>query len=187
MLTAAVLVFAKVGLLTIGGGLAMIPLLQDEIVARGWISLSEFTHMISIAEMTPGPIIVNLATYVGFRLGGVIGAIVCTLGVMLPSFVIVTLVSSFLSSHRDNRFVSRVFGVVRPVVVGLIAAAGLTLAGQVLLNSGAGSAQTGLRLDVVSSLIFLVATAMLWKTDSHPIRVLAVGAGLGMVLFSIAG
>ncbi|MGB4670614.1 MAG: chromate transporter, partial [Bacillota bacterium] len=71
MLIKAVLVFAKVGLLTIGGGLAMIPLLQDEIVSRGWISLNEFTHMISIAEMTPGPIIVNLATFTGYKLAGV--------------------------------------------------------------------------------------------------------------------
>lgn len=185
MLITALLVFAKVGLLTIGGGLAMIPLLQDEIVARGWISLSEFTHMISIAEMTPGPIIVNLATYVGFRLGGVVGAVACTLGVMFPSFVIVTLVSSFLSTHWNNRYVSRVFAVVRPVVVGLIASAGLTLAGQVLLGSAVNA--TGSRLDVVSSVIFLVATAMLWKADAHPIKVIGMGAVLGMVLFSIIG
>ena len=120
MLIEPLLVFAKVGLLTIGGGLAMIPLLQEEIVSRGWITIDEFTQMISIAEMTPGPIIVNLATFVGYRLGGIPSAIACTLGVMLPSFVIVTLISSVLFRHRDSRFMSGLFAVVRPAVVGLI-------------------------------------------------------------------
>lgn len=191
MLITAVLVFAKVGLLTIGGGLAMIPLLQDEIVSRGWISLNEFTQMISIAEMTPGPIIVNLATFVGYRLFGITGAIACTLGVMFPSFVIVTLLSSVLFAHKDNPYISRVFSVVRPVVVGLIAGAGISLGAQTL---GSGADANGFTaplniggVDLVAGIIFVLSMILLWRTDSHPAKVLIAGAVLGIILFGITG
>lgn len=191
MLIKAVLVFAKVGLLTIGGGLAMIPLLQDEIVSRGWISLNEFTHMISIAEMTPGPIIVNLATFTGYKLAGVTGAIACTLGVMFPSFVIVTLFSSILIAHKDNPHIPRVFAVIRPVVVGLIAGAGIGLGIQTLsaaADAGGFSAPLQiLGIDLVAAVIFAVSALLLWRTDGHPVKALIVGAVLGIILFSITG
>ncbi len=192
MLITSLWVFAKVGLLTIGGGLAMIPLLQDEIVTRGWITIDEFTHMISISQMTPGPIIVNLATFVGFRLNGVPGAIACTLGVILPSLVIVTLISSVLFKYRNSDFVSRLFAVVRPVVVGLIAGAGVGLAQQALLdvNDGAatqlqGSGLAAIQVDWTASLIFAVSMVLLSKTELHPAKVLATGALLGSVLFTV--
>lgn len=191
MLITALLVFAKVGLLTIGGGLAMIPLLQDEIVSRGWITLADFMHMISISEMTPGPIIVNLATFVGYRLGGVPGAIACTTGVILPSFVIVTLISSVLFRYRDSHLVSTLFAVVRPAVVGLIAGAGVHLARQVLLEDSAqlspGEEAGVLGIDWGASLIFVCSMALLSRTKIHPAKILAVGAVLGVLLFSLMG
>jgi len=186
MLISAMLVFIKVGALTVGGGLAMIPLLQDEIVSRGWISLTEFTHMISIAEMTPGPIIVNLATFVGYRLGGALGAIACTFAVMLPSFAIVTLLSSHLFAHKDNPYVSRVFSIVRPVVVGLIGGAGINLGSQILrAENGYGLQFAG--IDLVAAFIFASTLLLLWKTDSHPVQALMIGAVLGLLLFGITG
>jgi chromate transporter len=194
MLIEPLLVFAKVGLLTIGGGLAMIPLLQEEIVSRGWITIDEFTQMISIAEMTPGPIIVNLATFVGYRLGGIPSAIACTLGVMLPSFVIVTLISSVLFRHRDSRFMSGLFAVVRPAVVGLITGAGLSLARQILLHNAEGSAAAlqvgtlGLHdVDWAAVVIFVCSMTLLAKAKLHPAKVLATGAVLGILSLGIAG
>jgi chromate transporter len=194
MLIKPLLVFAKVGLLTIGGGLAMIPLLQEEIVSRGWITIDEFTQMISIAEMTPGPIFVNLATFVGYRLGGIPSAIACTLGVILPSFVIVTLISSVLFRHRDNPFISGVFAVVRPAVVGLIAGAGISLARQILLHDVDGNSATlragtlGVHdVDWVAVIIFACSVTLLSKTKLHPAKVLAAGAVLGILSLGIAG
>ncbi|NLU42693.1 MAG: chromate transporter [Firmicutes bacterium] len=194
MLITPLLVFAKVGLLTIGGGLAMIPLLQEEIVSRGWITIDEFTQMISIAEMTPGPIIVNLATFVGYRLGGIPSAVACTLGVILPSFVVVTLISSVLFRHKDHPFISGLFAVVRPAVVGLIAGAGLTLARQILLtNTKTGSAAPGAEalglhgVDSAAVVIFVCSMTLLARTRLHPAKVLAAGAVLGMLSLGIAG
>ena len=194
MLIPPLLVFAKVGLLTIGGGLAMIPLLQEEIVSRGWITIDEFTQMISIAEMTPGPIIVNLATFVGYRLGGIPSSIACTLGVILPSFVIVTLISSVLFKHKDHPFMSGLLAVVRPAVVGLIAGAGLSLARQILLANADGNSATleakalGLHgVDLVAVVIFVCSMTLLARTRLHPAKVLAAGAVLGMLSLGIAG
>ena len=120
--------FIKVGMFSVGGGYAAIPLIQNQIVdVHGLMSLEEFTDLITIAEMTPGPISINSATFVGTRLAGVPGAILCTLGCILPSFLICLALAYFYYKYRQLGGVQKVLAALRPAVVALIASAGLSI------------------------------------------------------------
>ena len=122
-------VFFKIGLFGFGGGYAMISLIQNEVVAHhGWISASQFADIIAISQMTPGPIAINSATYIGYTAtGSVWGSALATLGVCTPSLVIMLLVSRFYLKMKNNPYVSQVMKSLRPVVIGLILAAALLL------------------------------------------------------------
>lgn len=120
--------FIKVGLFSVGGGYAAIPLIQNQIVeVRKLLSLEEFTDLITIAEMTPGPISINSATFVGIRLSGIWGAIVCTIGCIVPAFIICTILAHFYYKYRNFSGVQTVLSSLRPAVVSLIASAGLSI------------------------------------------------------------
>lgn len=122
------LAFIQVGLFSVGGGYAAIPLIQNQIVdIHGLMSLAEFTDLITIAEMTPGPISINSATFVGMRLGGIPGVLLCTLGCILPSFFICLTLAFFYYKYRDFSGVQVVLAALRPAVVALIASAGLSI------------------------------------------------------------
>ena len=116
--------FFKIGLFAVGGGMATIPFLQELSQRTGWFSERFITDMIAISESTPGPIGINMATYVGFSLSGVAGGIVATLGTIIPAIVIITLVSKSLEKFSGNKYVDYMFYGLRPAVTGLIAAAG---------------------------------------------------------------
>lgn len=113
-------VFAKMGAFTIGGGYAMIPLIEKELTDRGWISEQEVQDIVVLAQAAPGILAVNMAIYTGHRLGGLKGSILATLGAVMPSFVIILLIAVFFTSFRDNRIVSSIFQGIRPVAVALI-------------------------------------------------------------------
>ena len=120
--------FLQIGLLSFGGGYAALPLIQDQIVSlHGWLSMEEFTDLITISQMTPGPIAINAATFVGLKIAGVPGAIVATLGCVLPSCVIVTLIAGLYLKYRTMRVLQSVLGTLRPAVVALIASAGVSI------------------------------------------------------------
>ena len=120
--------FIQVGLFSVGGGYAAIPLIQDQIVnIHGLMTMSEFTDLITIAEMTPGPISINSATFVGTRLSGVGGAVICTLGCIIPSFIICLTLAHFYYKYRNFGGVQTVLVALRPAVVALIASAGLSI------------------------------------------------------------
>lgn len=122
------LAFIQVGLFSVGGGYAAIPLIQNQIVdIHGLMSLAEFTDLITIAEMTPGPISINSATFVGMRLGGIPGVLLCTLGCILPSFFICLTLAFFYYKYRDFSGVQVVLAALRPAVVALIASVGLSI------------------------------------------------------------
>lgn len=122
------LAFIQVGLFSVGGGYTAIPLIQNQIVdIHGLMSLAEFTDLITIAEMTPGPISINSATFVGMRLGGIPGVLLCTLGCILPSFFICLTLAFFYYKYRDFSGVQVVLAALRPAVVALIASAGLSI------------------------------------------------------------
>ena len=115
--------FFKIGLFTFGGGYAMIPLIQREVIKkRGWIDEKDFLDMLVLAQSTPGPIAVNTAVFVGYKTAGTMGAIATTLGTVLPSFIVILLLALFFSEVRENRYVDAAFRAMRPAVVALIVA-----------------------------------------------------------------
>jgi len=164
--------FAKVGLFTFGGGYAMLPLIESEIIhGRGWLTVREFTDIVAIAEVTPGPIAVNSATFVGYRLAGVLGGIVATLGVVTPSVVIVLALAMLAKRFENSTGLARVKSGMRPAVVGLIAAAALTVARVALV-------------DLKSMMMAAVAALLVFGVKLDPIVVLAISGLLGIIIFS---
>lgn len=115
------LVFSKIGGFTIGGGYAMIPLIQAEVVEKkAWLDQEEFLDVIAIAEVTPGPVAINTSTYVGYKLAGFKGSLVATLGTTIPSFMIILIVAKYLWAYRNNPVLDRIFLGIRPAVVALV-------------------------------------------------------------------
>lgn len=117
----------KVGLFTIGGGAAIIPILQQEVVAKGWITVDEVLTYIAISESTPGPIAINMATFVGSSQAGFLGSLCATLGMVMPSFIIILVIAKFFSKFAENRYIKTVLVSIRPFVVGMILSAGIYL------------------------------------------------------------
>lgn len=126
-LLALFLIFAQIGFLTIGGGLAMLPVMQQTLVSRGLMTIQETVDMVAISQMTPGPFAVNAATYTGMKLYGVWGATAATLGVMTPSIVIISIVARYFFKFKSSRPVNGALSGVRPIIPGLIAAAMLDI------------------------------------------------------------
>lgn len=114
-------VFAKIGAFTIGGGYAMIPIIQDEIVKRGWLPEEELPDIIALAQSAPGILAVNMSIFAGYRLRGIKGSIAATLGSVIPSFLIILLIAMVFTNYQDNPVVVKIFKGIRPVVVSLIA------------------------------------------------------------------
>ena len=128
--------FFQIGLFAVGGGMATLPFLRALAEKTGWFTTALITDMIAISEATPGPIGINMATYVGYQVAGVLGGIMATLGTILPAMIIVTIVSRYLEKFRGNPMVDRAFYGLRPAVTGLIAAAGFDVMKVSLLNDG---------------------------------------------------
>lgn len=171
--------FFKIGALTFGGGLAMIPLIEEEVVTRGWISAAEFVNFIAVAESTPGPIAINMATYVGSELGGFLGAFCATLGVVLPSFTIILIIAKCYEKFKNSTVIKGCMTGLKPCVVGLIGAAAISVFKTVFLPEGfALSIFTDAGL-YVSIGIFAVAMFMAVK-KLHPIAVVCFSAVVGI-------
>ena len=124
--------FFKIGLFTFGGGYAMIPLVKEVVLKYGWLTEEGFYNFIGVCESTPGPIAINMATFVGAEQGGILGSIIATLGVVLPSFIIILLVASLLKRFIKNKYVQAFLKGVKPVVLGLILSTGLVLLAKVV-------------------------------------------------------
>ncbi len=159
--------FIQIGLFSIGGGYAAIPLIKNQVVdLNGWLSLSEFTDLVTIAEMTPGPIAINSATFVGIRIAGISGAIVATLGVILPSCVIVSALFYVYHKYSGVSRLNDMLSSLRPAVVALIAAAGISILRLVVFASQAISR---LNIDWINTVIFLTAILALRRFKASPI------------------
>lgn len=168
--------FLQVGLFSIGGGYAAMPLIQSQAIEKyGWLSLNEFTDLISIAEMTPGPIAVNAATFIGMRMAGIPGALAATFGDILPSFIIVSIL--FLLYNRFGRMpaIQTVMTCLRPAVTALIASAGLTILLNVL-NISRGMAVN--EFNFVAAAVFVTSFAVLRKLRPSPILVMFAAGGV---------
>ncbi len=175
------LTFFKIGAFTFGGGYAMLPFIQDEVLAHQWASMDELINFVAVSESTPGPFAVNIATYVGSEIGGVFGAICATLGVVLPSFIIILIVAKCYLAFKNSRLVKGVMTGLRPVTVGLIGGAVLTI-GQTVFFPVAFSWSVLATASFWCALgIACVAVVMAFK-KVHPIIIITLSAVLGIGL-----
>ena len=174
--------FFRIGFFTVGGGYAMLPLMQQEIELNQWITQQEFIDIIAIAEMTPGPISINAATFIGYRVAGVFGSIVTTTAIILPSLLIILALSQVLEKHREHPLTRSIFAGIRPVVAGLILSAAWFIAATVIFPQGIEEL-TLASFDYASVIIALIVFVMITKYKVDPIKII-IGAGiLGLVIF----
>ena len=183
------LTFFEIGLFTFGGGYAMISLIRDKALALGWLTEEELLNMIAVSESTPGPIAVNMATFVGSTQGGVLGSLVATLGVVLPSFIIILLVCALIRNFLKYKGVQAFLRGVRPCVVALILATAVTMALGILLNCTTlkNGFMPDIRGIIILAILVVVAFAFkkIKKKKLSPILMILISAGLGMLLYSI--
>ncbi len=180
------LTFFEIGAVSFGGGYAMIALMRDKALANGWMTEAELMNMIAVAESSPGPIAVNMATFVGASEGGVLGAALATLGVVLPSFIIILLVASIIRGLLKSRLFNAFMQGVRPAVVAII----LSTATLLLLSTlfGIKSLPTPFAPDTIAILIFAIIAVIspvfkkLFGKKPSPILLILISAGLGIIL-----
>ena len=161
------LTFMKIGMFTIGGGYAMLPLIQREVVDRGWLSKEDFVDVFAVTQSLPGIFAVNISIFVGYRLKKTPGAICCALGTILPSFFIILLIALFFTQVRDNEWVERAFKGLRPAVVALIVVPCLTTA-------------RSIKLTKLQLIIPVAAALLIWQVGVSPAWIIlaAIAGGL---------
>ena len=177
-----------IGAVSFGGGYGMISLIRETVISNGWLTESELINFIAVSESTPGPLAVNMATFIGASQGGILGSMLATLGVVLPSFIIILLISAVLKNLLRYAGVNAFLSGVRPCVVALILATALTLALDTLL--GFTSPGNGLAINGRGLIIFalLIGIRLIYKRlrgkKPSPILMIALSAGLGILLWS---
>ena len=183
------LTFLQVGAFSFGGGYGMISLIREKVLMHGWLGEEELLNMIAVAESTPGPIAVNMATFVGSAQGGIIGALLATLGVVLPSFILILLIAALVRNLLKYTGVNAFLSGIRPCVVGLIVATAIIM----FLNISMGFENVGntLEADIKAVLIFAVLimvsliSKLIFKKKASPILMILISAGFGMIVYSI--
>ena len=176
--------FLQVGALSFGGGYAAMPLIQEQVVnSHSWLTMTEFTNLITIAEMTPGPIAINAATFVGTQIAGVLGAVIATLGCILPSCIVVTLLAYVYMKYRNMSLLQGTLASLRPAVVAMIAKAGITILISAFFLDGT---VTFIRQNICVSMIFFfgIALILLRKFKVNPILAMVL-CGMANVILSI--
>ena len=179
--------FFKIGLFTVGGGYAMLPFIQSEVLRLGWLTNEEIINFIAVSESTPGPFAINIATYVGAQMGGefgiaggILGSLCATLGVVLPSFLIILIIAAFFEKFKDNKIVVGCMSGLKPAVIGLIGSAVISIATTVFFP-------VAITVSVFStpqfyiSLILFIAMAVLALKKVHPIIIICISAVVGIV------
>ncbi len=173
------LTFLKIGAFTFGGGYAMLPLMADEVAANEWMTPDELVNFIAVSESTPGVLAINAATYIGAEVGGFWGAVLATLGVIVPSFVIILIVARFLMKFSTNKYVVSVLTHLKPAVVGLIGSAVITLGQPVFLPNGFKNINIfglGVSLVIFGTMLFLAIK------KKHPILLIGISAVAGIAM-----
>ena len=183
------LTFLKVGAFAFGGGYAMLSLIGDSVLRYGWMTEQELLNFVGVETVVPGPIAVNMATFVGSTQGGILGSLVATLGVVLPSFLVILLIAAFIRNFLKYKGIQAFLGGVRPCVVALILATAITMLLSTLL--GVTTVSGGFAPDVrgIIILAILIAIAFIFKKikkkKPSPILMILISAGLGMLLYSV--
>lgn len=162
--------FLKIGLFTIGGGYAMIPLIEREVVDKKWLDREDFYDLFTITQTLPGVFAVNIAIFVGFKLKKFRGALACAMGTILPSFCIILLIAIFFTQTQDNIYVQKAFKGLRPAVVALIIVPCI-------------SAAKASKLTSKTIVIPIIATLLIWQFDVSPIYII-LGAAIGGIIYS---
>ena len=183
------LTFLEIGAFSFGGGYGMISLIREKVLTYGWLTEEELLNMIAVAESTPGPIAVNMATFVGSAEGGILGAILATLGVVLPSFIIILVIAALMRNLLKYAGVKAFLGGVRPCVIGLILATAITM----LMSTAIGfsSIANPLAINLKGIFIFVILIAIgfvakhVFKKKPSPILMIIISAGLGMLMYSL--
>jgi chromate transporter len=166
--------FFKIGLFTFGGGLAMLPLIQEELLARNWMTIPEFLDLVSVAQMTPGAIGVNSATYVGNKLCGFLGGIVATAGLITPSIIIILILSAILIKLKGNLYKDAFFFGIKPVTIGLIGYAGYIIAKDTYFIKN--------EISIGAISISILAFILLHKYKINPVYIIFLSAFTGVIL-----
>lgn len=183
------LTFFKIGLFTFGGGYAMIPLVESEVIGHGWLTESEVINLIAVSESTPGPFAINTATFVGSTQGGFFGSVCATLGVVLPSFIIIFIIAKLLKNFADNRFVKGVISGINPIAVGLIISTGIAVfAGNLIDNFGSFDLpEFDVRSIIIAVMIgiTLAVHRLIRKKKFPAILLILVSAAFGMIVYAI--
>ncbi len=180
--------FFKVGLFTFGGGFAMIPLIKEVVLKYSWLSESEFYDFIGVCESTPGPVAINMATYIGSLQGGILGSIVATLGVVLPSFIIILLIASIIKNFTDNKYFKGFIKGTKPVVTALIVSTGAIL----LMKAIGFVSVADFSFNLISVLVFLLLIAIYFvfikafNKKLSSIQLILTSAILGIIVSLIA-
>ena len=174
--------FFKTGLFAVGGGLATLPFLEDISQRTGWFTSAQLADMLAISESTPGPIGVNMATYVGFETAGILGSLCATVGLVMPSVIIIILISKVLAKFRTNTYVEAAFYGLRPASVAMVASAGIGVAMTTLLNLTASGFAVLRWRELVLAAVILVLTNFVPKVKKfHPIVFIALAAAVGII------
>lgn len=171
--------FFRIGLFTIGGGYAMLPLIQQEVENRGWMTAEALVNFVAVSESTPGPFAVNISTYVGAELAGFPGAVCSTLGVVMPSFLIILLVARCFAAFQNSSLVRGAMDGLRPAVIGLIGASVLSVGQEVLFPEGVAWA-TAATVPFWGSVVVFGLMMFLSRKGVHPIGLIALSAVLGL-------
>lgn len=177
--------FVQVGLFSVGGGYAAIPLIQEQIVdIYGMMTLEEFSDLITVAEMTPGPISINSATFVGMRVAGIPGVIICSVGCIIPSFCICLILAHFYYKYRSVKGVQVVLSAMRPAVVALIASAGASILMLALFQSEIQNLVVE-NFRIVEFVIFAVALFLLRKFKMNAITIILGSGVVGTIVYTV--
>lgn len=178
-----VVTFFKIGLFSFGGGYAMISLLSEEVTKKGYMDIHEFMDIVAVSQITPGPVAVNMATFVGFRQAGIIGAVFATLGVCLPSFFLVLITLKFISKFKNSNLIESMFYGLRPAVTGLIFAACVQIAVSEILPDTGFQNISSLQVNFKAVFIAVAAFIALFKFKFNPIYTILAAALLGLLIF----
>lgn len=175
------IIFFKIGAFTFGGGLAMVPLIKQEVLNNNFMSIEDFIDFIAFSESTPGPLAVNMSTYVGYTSNGILGAIFSTLGVILPSFIIILIVSRYYNKFKDNKYIINIMNNLKPVIIGLISATFISLFISVILNNRF-SIDAFKSKDIYISLVIFVFLFIFNRYKKNPILLIGFSGLIGIIL-----
>lgn len=181
------LTFFKIGAFTFGGGYAMLPLIQEEVIANNWIGAKELVDFIAVSESTPGPFAINIATYIGGQMGGLLGSAAATLGVVMPSFIIILIVAKCFEKFKNSRTVKGLMSGLKPAVIGMIASAGISIGKTALFSEGFSVGALSDYSFISVFVIALIAVFLAFKVKLNPIIIILISAALGIAAGYLGG